>query len=59
MSYTGAETGGGIFEVDWSARGDRVAASASDGTVRLSYVCSLNPCRFQLIVFDIRNLKAN
>ncbi|KAI1730557.1 WD domain, g-beta repeat domain-containing protein [Ditylenchus destructor] len=41
LSYTGADTNGGIFEVDWSQRGDRIAASASDGT---------------LILFDIRYL---
>uniref|UniRef100_A0A915DF55 Uncharacterized protein n=1 Tax=Ditylenchus dipsaci TaxID=166011 RepID=A0A915DF55_9BILA len=39
LSYTGADTNGGIFEVDWNIRGDRLAASASDGT---------------LILFDIR-----
>jgi WD40 repeat protein len=39
LSYTGADTNGGIFEVDWSSKGDRLAASASDGS---------------LILFDIR-----
>lgn len=33
QSYTGSLSDGGIFEVDWNSRGDKVGASASDGTV--------------------------
>ena len=32
-TYRGASTDGGIFEVCWNNRGDKVAASSSDGTV--------------------------
>ena len=36
QSYIGDKNQGGIFEVSWNYRGDKVAASASDGTVRFS-----------------------
>uniref|UniRef100_A0A914XR17 Uncharacterized protein n=1 Tax=Plectus sambesii TaxID=2011161 RepID=A0A914XR17_9BILA len=42
QSYTGGPQDGGIFEVCWNTRGDKVGASASDGTV---------------IVLDVRHLK--
>lgn len=32
MTYKGSCSG--IFEVDWNQRGDRLAASSGDGTVR-------------------------
>ncbi|KAI1699325.1 WD domain, g-beta repeat domain-containing protein [Ditylenchus destructor] len=35
LSYTGADTNGGISKVEWSRLGDRIAASASDGTIIL------------------------
>ena len=37
QSYTGGANDGGIFEVCWNSRGDKVGASASDGTV--SFLC--------------------
>jgi len=43
QSYTGGANDGGIFEVCWNIRGDKVGASASDGTV---------------IVLDVRHLKS-
>lgn len=33
-SYKGT---GGIFEVCWNSRGDKVGASASDGSVSINY----------------------
>lgn len=38
-SYRGT---GGIFEVCWNARGDKVGASASDGSVSFSFAIILN-----------------
>lgn len=35
-SYKGT---GGIFEVCWNSRGDKVGASASDGSVSINYNC--------------------
>lgn len=35
-SYKGT---GGIFEVCWNSRGDKVGASASDGSVSIQYFC--------------------
>lgn len=35
-SYKGT---GGIFEVCWNSRGDKVGASASDGSVSIHYFC--------------------
>ncbi|VDN00729.1 unnamed protein product [Thelazia callipaeda] len=35
QSHTGNMSDGGIFEVGWNFRGDKVGASASDGTVRI------------------------
>ncbi|VDN59183.1 unnamed protein product [Dracunculus medinensis] len=43
QSYTGSLNDGGIFEVGWNARGDKVGASASDGTV---------------IILDVRHVKS-
>lgn len=42
QSYTGNLNDGGIFEVGWNSRGDKVGASASDGTV---------------IILDVRHIK--
>ncbi|KHN78401.1 F-box-like/WD repeat-containing protein TBL1X [Toxocara canis] len=42
QSYTGSLNDGGIFEVGWNSRGDKVGASASDGTV---------------IILDVRHIK--
>ncbi|EYC44892.1 hypothetical protein Y032_0446g1600 [Ancylostoma ceylanicum] len=42
QSYVGEKRKGGIFEVSWNARGEKVAASASDGTV---------------ILLDVRHIK--
>ncbi|VDL70215.1 unnamed protein product [Nippostrongylus brasiliensis] len=42
QSYVGEKRKGGIFEVSWNSRGEKVAASASDGTV---------------ILLDVRHIK--
>uniref|UniRef100_A0A158Q8J3 WD_REPEATS_REGION domain-containing protein n=1 Tax=Elaeophora elaphi TaxID=1147741 RepID=A0A158Q8J3_9BILA len=42
QSHTGSLSDGGIFEVGWNFRGDKVGASASDGTV---------------IILDVRHIK--
>ncbi|PAV89309.1 hypothetical protein WR25_05724 [Diploscapter pachys] len=41
QSYVGEKSLGGIFEVSWNSRGDKVAASASDGTIILIDVRAL------------------
>ncbi|VDM53983.1 unnamed protein product [Angiostrongylus costaricensis] len=41
QSYVGEKRKGGIFEVSWNCRGEKVAASASDGTVCVILVAVL------------------
>jgi len=46
-SYRGT---GGIFEVCWNHRGDKVGASASDGSVRINNLVSFHSVKHQYVL---------